>query len=332
MAPVSSKPKTERKRKVPEASIIPVVNTAEKQTNEKKRKLSPACSEHAFPVRQPFLVSKDSKPKKKLTASVAPLIKPRPVPVTSSRTTAPATVSSGPHSNPILLLPVSLHPNQNAQNGAGQKVGGLQLVTVQAPPGLLNCLNLNKTIVNTAAPAQTKLWSAGTSKYMTTLSRPIQPALKTPVGPSVSVRTSSQNIWTANKTHIINENVKVQLEPLNLKVGETTVPHSSKNLQRKQCVARIQPIRPVEAGLPKTAPKNKALVVSQSAQKPPSNASTTSSKNKKNLPKSQLPLNPTKMQRGSKLILATTVKGRPTTSSYTSVERKYRLKCPSPGS
>ena len=58
--------------------------------------------------------------------------------------TVNASVTDITHTNPILLLPVSLQGNDDGVQN--QNVGGLSLVTLQAPPVFLSCLRLNKPI------------------------------------------------------------------------------------------------------------------------------------------------------------------------------------------
>ncbi|XP_078489989.1 uncharacterized protein LOC100180444 [Ciona intestinalis] len=74
----------------------------------------------------------------KLTASVAPLIK------TSSPTVAPTRNNTQvAHSNPILLLPVSLQTNHGRVGSP--EVGGLPVITLQDPSELLSCFGINNT-------------------------------------------------------------------------------------------------------------------------------------------------------------------------------------------
>ena len=197
----------------------------------KKKKLAAGYSGHIFSITKPLLSPKQGTTQKKLTASVAPLVKSQPTttttfvkPAHSSSTTSP---SNSNHINPILLLPVSLQANQPSGLGTHpSEVGGLSLVTLQASPDLFNCFGLNKPIMNPSTSQ--KQWDS--SNY------------HIPAVPSIMDKLSAKIRSNMYSKHLPAKPMdEPQLEPLNLKMGETTVP-SFKCSQAKPKVALVQPL------------------------------------------------------------------------------------------
>ena len=180
----------------------------------KKNKLESGCSGHIFSI------SKNTATKK-LTASVAPLIKAQPT-VSQSVLSSSTATDNRPHVNPIFLLPVSLQANEGAPQGRHTtEVGGLSLVTVQAPPDLLNCFGINKAIMGSTQTE--KKWNTSCAHI---------PACKPNAFQGLPSKTNNDFSNTfqrrpSNFQPSCVDSSDPQVEPLNLKMGETTIPSYS---------------------------------------------------------------------------------------------------------
>ena len=275
----------------------------------KKNKLSAGCSGHIFPLTKPLQVRKDSSGTKKLTASVAPLVKPQttpPKPI-SSTTSTPALTNST-HVNPILLLPVSLKANQGSGlESHPTEVGGLSLVTLQASPDLFNCFGINKSIIN-SNNSQKQWISTNTNTPTVSAFDRLNSKTRDLVVPKITEQNSAINSgldWP-------------QDEPLNLKMGETTIP-SFKSVLSKPKVALVQPIN---------SPKSLNSNCEKNASNSLVNLSTTTEQSKTTTSQTS---NRNKLQRRKSRASPTTVLKSNKQPNTVKSGRKRPTKCPSPG-
>ena len=227
-----------KKRKVaskePATAVrLPAATTTTTGTSSSRRKAKISVVKPEIRPQQRFPVFKtENKPLssvhgnrrygKKLMASVAPRIQQTPVQIAPKTLSITATTSNLSHGNPILLLPVSLQTGSGGQ----PNVASLPVLTLDSSNSaqLLNCLRLNtddKTV--TCTPTKLKLsdaWSTssvlqGTSSTGISL----KPANFSPrVLVSRAPTPAHYSLSTANDG---------QTEPLNLKMGETTVSSST---------------------------------------------------------------------------------------------------------
>ena len=303
-----------RKRKV--QPVLPKPACSD-EAEEKKRKITLPRS--VFPIRKPLQASSTSKTAAKLTASVAPLIKTQPA---STVDAVNASVTNITHTNPILLLPVSLQGNDDGVQN--QNVGGLSLVTLQAPPDFLSCLRLNKPISH--ASGSSGQWASQNANV--TRSVPLQFNVKNEVSLlSSKAIPSHPKAATFSKTKMFPDNVTVQLEPLNLKVGETTVSNNSKTVPQKATFAQARLLKPVTVNYPRIMPKAKVEVVATKQ------TGTTAIKTKEQhsvIKLIQRATTQAKSQRGSKINAVTTSSSKKPNLT-TVASRKRATKCPSPG-
>jgi len=145
--------------------------------------------------------------------------------------TSSTSLPSSTHVNPILLLPVSLNANQGPGLGTHRSdMSGLSLFTLHASPDLFNCIGLNKSIVNHTNLQQQ--WNS--SNY----SLPVVSSTVDKLKEKIKNNRYSKNIHD----HFTNKPIdEPQIEPLNLKIGETTVP-SFQSSSTKPKVAYVQPM------------------------------------------------------------------------------------------
>jgi len=268
-----------RKRKAVLPSKL-VALACDEESFDKKRKLETrVCQGHVFPERKPLQSAADSKSKLKLTASVAPLIKSQPTPIITSKTTSTAvtavpqaatTVPQQP--NPILLLPVSLQGNNDIEGVQNRNVGGLSLVTVQAPPNFLNCLRLNKTA--TGPIGSSGQWVSGSTSMMDTHTVPFQLNVKNPEHVRVN-QLAPQAQTSLQQNSIARENRTVQLEPLNLKVDQTKASVPSTAVFSKSMFTQARLLKPVTVKYPRILPKEKLQIPAD--KKEPSGSAATKS-------------------------------------------------------
>ena len=319
-----------RKRKVTEVADTKEQQTSAESSEAEQKKLKPGCRPSKFSLKEPLAVDRDSKPKAKLTASVAPLVNPQPSPIKVANASSP-TVTTVTNANPILLLPVSLQRSQGNVAGDAQGLGGLSLVTLQAPAGFLNCLNLNKPLINPAPPQQWNVGAATQAKapQMTSFSSyDIKGRNSVLTGLAPPQRQKQMPVGYSQG---LNENVTVQIEPLNLKVGETTVPDSSVLLSQKQTTAPTQSLRPVAVNLPRLLSKKKMQVLQAGDQKQGTSQSSKA-KQQLNTRTKQVQANAatTKFNRENVKLISTAVVGSKQ-PNLAATSKKRLVKCPSPG-
>lgn len=167
----------------------------------------------------------------KLTASVAPLIKPATL---NPGVGAVPKASVMTHTSPILLLPVALQPTP----GPGHvTAGSLPLWTLPASPSLISCFGLNKSIeqnMNLSGHAWQTATVGTASALSTNTSRTCRDdrGFTTVVSPALNTaRMSFSNLQSASFRSIRPALPSHgQDEPLNLKLGETKVPGSFRHV------------------------------------------------------------------------------------------------------
>ena len=164
---------------------------------------------------------------KKLTASVAPLVKSQPSHPKQVHTLSTVPLPNSAQVNPILLLPVSLQANQGP-GAQRSEMGALSLVTLQASPDLFNCFGLCET--GTSSTDSQKPWNCCKMPITTAF----VDRLNSKVGNSPQVQNPKDCVFT-------EPIVAPQSEPLNLKMGETTIP-SFKHNSTTSKIAFVQPL------------------------------------------------------------------------------------------
>ena len=253
--PISTDKPTRKRKAVLPTKLVAL--SCDEDSSDKKRKVAtPPCRSHVFPERKPLQLSKDSKTKTKLTAAVAPLIKPRLPPITTSKTLITPVTSLSQQGNPIFLLPVSLQGNNDIEGVQNRNVGGLSLVTLQAPPNFLNCFRLNKAPTNPAGP--NGQWVSEASNMMDTHTIPLQFNIKNTEN---ILQTSHQTSTSSKQNPIVSDCLSVQLEPLNLKVGQTsTVSNRSKAATTKSVFTQARFLKPVTVTYPRVMREEKGQV------------------------------------------------------------------------
>lgn len=154
----------------------------------------------------------------KLTASVAPLVNSevnstRPRVQGSTTNIGVKNNESLPSNSPLLLLPISLDPTVNAMSR-----GNVPLLTLHASPvnvDLVRCLNPSRLL----SPI------VDVGSFLTGKSQPNLSSLHS----HKSVMRQSYEYQPKKSSHQINTNstnIFDQTEPLNLKLGESTIPSS----------------------------------------------------------------------------------------------------------
>nr|CAB3225065.1 bromo adjacent homology domain-containing 1 protein-like [Phallusia mammillata] len=184
----------------------------------KKQKLSTnKCSGWTFQPTKPLQSHAGQKPQtKKLTASVAPLVKP----VSSGpRVMRVHNQNVGQHTNPILLLPVSIKTDQGPSGT--NEVGSVPVLTFQNPSDFINCIRLNKSVTTTNMDVGRSSWQNSSLQLA-----PMK--TKTVVYPKPPVRSGFG--LTGRRSDLIQVSQSGQDEPLNLKMGETKIPSSCKQV------------------------------------------------------------------------------------------------------
>lgn len=235
-----------RKRSVVEAKLPETTteNTGSSNFFSKKQKLETGCSGHVFPVNKPFITGRNEVNSKKLTASVMPVVKSQsalkkhatPSPVSS--TSSPAINSSSV--NPILLLPVSLQTNRTSGPEENpQNVNELSLVTLRATSDIMNCFGLGKTIMNTHRSHDQ--WKPSRSPPATMSHPHFIHKFNTKNNTHSFTTVSSHSVSYDKCVSDYIDYGETQVEPLNLKMGETTIP-STKSTVTKPYVAQVRPM------------------------------------------------------------------------------------------
>ena len=231
-----------RKRSAVDARLLEAAAPTTRSSNfyGKKAKLDTGCSGHSFPAAKPFQVGNHKAYPKKLTASVTPLVKTETIsrkePACSSITSSSSTGVNSVTSNPILLLPVSLQANRTPGHNNPADVGSLSLVTLQAPPDFINCLGFDRAVLNSPEPRDQWKLSSSNGVANPHLVHRFNTKLGTHSFSTVPCATVSCFKHNANAFDC----GETQVEPLNLKMGETTIP-STKNTVIKQNVAPVEP-------------------------------------------------------------------------------------------
>ena len=259
-------------------------------------------------------------------ASVAPRIKSQPVPITSK--TSHTTTSAPQASNPILLLPVSLQGNNDIDGIQNRNVGGLSLVTVQAPPNFFNCLRLNKNI----ASGTSKQWESGASSMMsTTQTLPLQLNVKNGGSVTASEDVTPRSPASFNQDSTMGDSVTVQLEPLNLKVGRSLHSTASGVSPQKSTFAQACVSKPVTVSYPRFFSKDKVQAAGSRQTAGASSVAKdkgqriTTSLLLRNITQARLQgsgLQSNRSRKPSSALLASSIAGS---------AKKRQTKCPSPG-